>query len=494
MIRILMFLLILNSCSVFCQQVQYFQTIYPQDTVILKAHALEILSDGYLLYGNYAVADNVLSHCVWKISNAGETEYLNPYRVGPGLSAILGPGQLIKKDDQSLYVCFGQDSIREDGTTVIMSQIHEIDPYGNTLQSFCFGDTSRYLNAPKALHQLDDESLLVLGYQSTDDNQSREWVLRRITKDGELLWRKVYALDGGDGVPFTITPVGDSEFLITGFGEKPLYDYQSYVIKVDSAGDLQWQRDFGTNGIESSGYLKELDDGNLILAYGSVVEMKIRKLNPLGQTLSTTNYDCGYYNGGTSPIVEVAANRYVTVFRCQTTVSSHNYGLLACLDDNADIVWTKPLSSDPEGDVYVRELEGTEDGGFILAGFRQYPTPQYTWVAKFDSLGNTCWQADCDSLGGYPVSSNGPRADRIVSMSPNPATNHVAISGLTSDQLYPVVCKVYDLQGHLVLEASVSALRRDFDLDISALSSGLYVCELSSGGRVLFGERLVVDR
>lgn len=57
--------------------------------------------------------------------------------------------------------------------------------------------------------------------------------------------------------------------------------------------------------------------------------------------------------------------------------------------------WQKVMSIDTSANVYIKDLQETPDGGYIMAGFKFSPAPQQSWIVKVDADGNTCWVADC---------------------------------------------------------------------------------------------------
>ena len=51
-----------------------------------------------------------------------------------------------------------------------------------------------------------------------------------------------------------------------------------------------------------------------------------------------------------------------------------------------EIEWTRQITIDPDADVYLKDMEPTPDGGYVLAGYQYSPAPQKSWVLKIDAF------------------------------------------------------------------------------------------------------------
>jgi len=119
-------------------------------------------------------------------------------------------------------------------------------------------------------------------------------------------------------------------------------DYDTYIAKFDSSGNITWAKTIGSADYEDADGFQQTSDGGYII------------------TANTTNY------------TEI---------------------ILMKLDSSANVSWTKKISKVGTYD-YVYEMdsiEQTADGGYIMAGARKNGSSSAILVIKFDSSGNLSW-------------------------------------------------------------------------------------------------------
>ena len=164
--------------------------------------------------------------------------------------------------------------------------------------------------------------------------------------------------------------------------------------------------------------------------------------------------------------------------------------LLINFDAEGNINWTKEISPDTTVlgkkaiQIYPRDFRSTPDGGYIWTGFEYIPLPQKSWVAKIDSLGNTCFPANCDST---VIITNIPEFEQNnihFSISPNPVYQQATIHYQLPFGKEGVL-EVYDVQGRLMDNSNLT-------LEVKDWSSGIYFYRLEvEGERVGGGGNLV---
>jgi len=172
--------------------------------------------------------------------------------------------------------------------------------------------------------------------------------------------------------------------------------------------------------------------------------------------------------------------------------------LIVDFDAEGNINWMKELKPDTLDfgkravQMYIRDMEYTPDGGYLIAGFQYIPLPQKSWVAKIDSLGNTCFPANCDStiiLTDIPeFTENNIR----FSIAPNPVHQQTTIHyRLPPDQTG--ILNVYNLQGVLVERLELSAWKKSEILKVEDWASGVYIYSLEVEKKRVAGGKLVVE-
>ena len=195
----------------------------------------------------------------------------------------------------------------------------------------------------------------------------------------EFLGALIATSDGG------FVAAGNSSSL-NGDRQSPAYGYSdAWVVRLNSGGDLLWERSFGGSGYDSAGTVAPTDDGGFIVGASSTSNNDGNKTSP------------GF--GGT------------------------DYWLIR-LDGDGNKLWEKSFGGGGFDD--LRTVLPTADGGFLLAGTSNSriggtktstnfggSLPAYDfWIIRTDSSGNKLWErsyggADSDYLGSAVATADG---------------------------------------------------------------------------------------
>jgi len=242
----------------------------------------------------------------------------------------------------------------------------------------------------------------------------------------EIEWQKSY---GGtnDEEARSIQQTADGGYIIAGASSSDDGDVSGnhgnsdcWIVKLDDAGGLQWQKSFGGGNEDYAWAIQQTADGGYIVAGGTKsndddvsgnhggFDCWIVKLNdtgniewqrPLGGTSSDFCYsiqqtaDGGYIVAGDSGSFDGDA--------------ASNHGNVDCwivkLNDTGAIQWQKSLGGMNNDLGY--SIRQTTDGGYIVVGFSTSGDGDVSgnhggsdyWVVKLNDAGNIQWQR---SLGG----------------------------------------------------------------------------------------------
>ncbi|MFI5206101.1 MAG: T9SS C-terminal target domain-containing protein, partial [Candidatus Paceibacterales bacterium] len=171
------------------------------------------------------------------------------------------------------------------------------------------------------------------------------------TKDGGyILGGSTYSGIGGDKTQAT----------------QGLHDY--WIVKIDSLGNKQWDKDFGGANDENLSSLQQTKDGGYILG--------------------------GWSSSG------------ISGDKTQASWGNTDFWMVK-IDSSGNKQWDKDFGgTDADG---IRSLQQTGDGGYILGGFSwsgiggdksqaSWGTVDY-WILKTDALGNKQWDKDFGGAG-----------------------------------------------------------------------------------------------
>ena len=73
---------------------------------------------------------------------------------------------------------------------------------------------------------------------------------------------------------------------------------------------------------------------------------------------------------------------------------------------------------------------------------------------------------------------------------PNPSNGYVTVSGSFDDA--NAVCNIYDMTGSLVMSRNI-ALSPEFNLNLNALTSGMYIMEIC-GSKAVYHSKIMINK
>jgi hypothetical protein len=238
--------------------------------------------------------------------------------------------------------------------------------------------------------------------------------LVKTDEQGNFVWERSYGQRNESGRQIIVTT--DSCVLIGGHTfsfPTTVTDEDWYLIKVDTAGDVIWERGYGS-GSRYDGSVSgiiETQDSNYIACGGypafeaagnNYFDGCLRKVSRDGD-LMWTKYYRSYYrlSNTTSDKIEcfiaslIYKNEDLYVLGNSRTNYGGSRGYLQKITEIGDICWNREYYAIDTTSTYqwLKSIKNTCDGGFIIAGYgneydRQgYNPPQQAWLVKTDSLG-----------------------------------------------------------------------------------------------------------
>ncbi|MBS1594646.1 MAG: T9SS type A sorting domain-containing protein [Bacteroidetes bacterium] len=251
------------------------------------------------------------------------------------------------------------------------------------------------------------------------------WIVK-LDSIGTLQWQK--SLGGtDDDEPSSIAPTADGGYIMAGFtrsnngdvsGNHGIYDY--WVVKLNAAGTIQWQKTLGGTLIDQARSIAPAADGGYIVAGYSTstdgdvtghhndMDCWIVKLDTAG-TIQWQKSIGGTGQEGINSIICSADRGYVMAGFTSSNdgdVSGNNgyydYWVVK-MDTVGTIQWQKTFGG--AGDDEALSIAPTPNGGYVVAGYigssngyvsNFYGSSDY-WILKLDTTGTINWQKN---LGG----------------------------------------------------------------------------------------------
>jgi len=219
----------------------------------------------------------------------------------------------------------------------------------------------------------------------------------------DTLWtRKI----GGPGIDVgnEIIQSSDGGFVIAGYttsfgaGQR-----DAFLVKLDSLGNILWQKTYGTTLLEQAYSVKETYDGGLIISafiYAATANLFLIKTNQNGDTLWTKNIGLSGNDFGTN--IQLADDGgFLIVGYTDSNISNGDRDVwLLKLDSIGTVLWQRTYGG-TDADEGFKLLKLSNDN-LLISGYSQSFSggDRDGWIVKTDSSGNFIWSKGFGS-GSY---------------------------------------------------------------------------------------------
>ena len=261
----------------------------------------------------------------------------------------------------------------------------------------------------------------ITGFQGVADY----WFVK-LSSSGSILWQKAVGGSAEDDC-YTIKPTSDGGYIAAGNSDSfdgdvtvNNGDHDVWIVKVDSIGNIQWEKSLGGTLDEEGFSILQTKDGGFIVAGGTAsddgdvsanhgaVDCWLVKLSSTGNIEWEETFG-GTANDGVKSIIQTPDEGYIFSGSSRSNDGdvSGNHGLtdvwVVKLSSAITIEWQKSLGG--SGEEIGHSIINTTDGGYIVAGQTDSNDGDVSgnkgvidvWVVKLDSAGNIEWQ---DNYGG----------------------------------------------------------------------------------------------
>ncbi|MFZ5551620.1 MAG: hypothetical protein ACOZCO_00785, partial [Bacteroidota bacterium] len=170
---------------------------------------------------------------------------------------------------------------------------------------------------------------------------------------------------------YSIDTTFDGGYIIAGWQNNAVTNWDIYVTKIDSVGNVQsgWPRIFGTSDSDA-GYVCSLKDSNFIVYGGweggsSNYKAHLRKLDKYGNTLWIKNFQNAGSSGildNFSDIIEIENGDLLLVGNFYDSIINNPVGWILRTDSLGNEKWRRKLQKRNE-DNYLYSIQQTPDLG-----------------------------------------------------------------------------------------------------------------------------------
>ncbi|CAM4219985.1 hypothetical protein FHS16_000436 [Paenibacillus endophyticus] len=196
----------------------------------------------------------------------------------------------------------------------------------------------------------------------------------------------------------SIIATSDGGYLMTGYSYSASTYYDTFVVKTDASGDMQWEKHLGGSGEQAGRGIVETSDGYLVLSRTNTgannYDIQVYKLAANGVILWEEQYLSPDDSYDVFDITLTADNGFVVAgSKKATSAPNTSDAVLIKYDAAGEFVWEQTYGESGQTELF-NSVTATSDGGFILAGETK-PNGSFNgdaYLVKTNSLGEAAWK------------------------------------------------------------------------------------------------------
>lgn len=408
-------------------------------------------------------------------------------------SVFLFPGGMFLIGDSLIVTAGGvSDNINEASYPFFCS----ISTNTKSVSIKTFNPIPSVRNSPRRFIRTGSKDYIGVGF--TIKNDFPQFYMVKINQDGDLVWEREYGTQGVQDA-WSIIELEDGGFAIGGWRRIGLGPSNShYVVRTDSVGNVLWEKIWGgiDNGIarlsiNSRGNIVVVSDRNRTFAFFDKALYELNGSN--GAILREKTYEQEWNNSFRTPALILPGDTmlvggYQDVVNADST-RTNRLATVTKLDPQGNVIWERMFYKDPTRSNFLNGINLLPDGRIMAYG----QNVNTAWLVELDSMG--CPYPDCDSIS-VSTESNTLDQDIFFDAYPNPATQSFRIYYKTLQQADRSKIDIVNLQGQpmATIPLSREAPQGDVMVDCSNWPAGIYVLKLSTSKGLVGTLKVVVHR
>ena len=258
-----------------------------------------------------------------------------------------------------------------------------------------------------------DGGYVIAGETRTSGAGARDGWLVKLDSQGAEVWSRTYGGAKND-ILFDVQSTADGGFVLAGEtgsqGSAASADSNFWLIKVDSEGYEEWQRNYGNSEdvlstvastSDSARAVRPTSDGGYILAGRStgISGDAIWVLKTDSAGTAQWDSDLAASAGGVAyDVIENSSGSFVVAGNSNSDETGSD-ALLIEVGSGGETIWSRSIGGSYNDE--ARSLDLTDDGGYALGGFTWSRGAGLSdfWLVKTNRQGELEWQR---SFGGVP--------------------------------------------------------------------------------------------
>ena len=241
-----------------------------------------------------------------------------------------------------------------------------------------------------------DGGLATAGRTASKGAGGEDVYVLRVDGDGTLLWDRTYGGSATDRAR-AIIETGDGGFAVAGATEsKGAGEFDVWLLKLDAAGELIWDRYFGGRATDWASAIVETSDGGLVMAAytqataDDAYNFWVIKVDGNGELLWERQFG-GPATDWASAIAEINDGGLVVVGHTESKGAGDADMWIIKLSADGEMLWDRTVGGSARD--YASAVTATGDGGLVVAGPIESDGAEGVdiRVLKLDASGELIW-------------------------------------------------------------------------------------------------------
>ncbi|RNC92205.1 MAG: hypothetical protein ED555_03630 [Allomuricauda sp.] len=382
-------------------------------------------------------------------------------------------------------------------------------------------------DTPRSVIQTMDGGYAVLGFTNSTNGDLafkntvvNDYWLLKLNADGEVQWQRTYG-GSGDDRGQQVIQTSDGGYALAGYAMSDDGDgsnnegfHDNWIIRLDSSGNILWEKSFGFSGHDHSYDIVETVDGGFFFSgfldvtssngEGATSKTSSLSAHGVGEFWGTRidaqgNLLWRKFFGGTNNdrsfgVVNAEDGGFVLAgasesddFDISNPKGSYDFWVVK-VNKNGDMEWERSFGG--SGIDQAQDIIRTKDGAYVIVGNTFSADTQVSknngesdvWLIKIDDNGNLLWQqsfggSNFEAAHGVYLASDGG----LLIAGNSKSNNGDASENFGENDLWLIKT---DSEGNLDYQRSFGGSDLDFGYD---------VLESSEGAVILVGETASTD-
>ena len=245
--------------------------------------------------------------------------------------------------------------------------------------------------------QLIDGTIYMLG------NNSQDITLTKLDENANLIWQKEYGTDGYDYAN-NILLVDENTFVIVGETYHPTTsNLDGLLLKIDSEGNIIWQKQHGTTTANESLYSidKTLENGFVTCGFVSGSEgttgndILVMVFDENGEVIWQESYGTDLNEVGVAVCADENGDYVISCDKQKNGTFSYNIYVFK-VDNQGNMLWNLDVYNENNGG--CKNMKPNSKGNFVIVGEMTTATSNYfdAYILEVTSGGELLWQKEIE--------------------------------------------------------------------------------------------------